>query len=61
MSSLLRNFLPPYDTPEKRAIINSFLKEEWDEATLSWKPVSNNVAKALDMIRNKKQKLSPDN
>jgi hypothetical protein len=52
-----RNFLPPYDTPEKRAIINSFLEEEWDESTLSWKAVSNNVARALDMIRSKKPRL----
>jgi len=51
------NFLPPYDTPEKRAIINSFLEEEWDESTLSWKAVSNNVARALDMIRSKKPRL----
>ena len=32
------NFLPPY-TPEKRRIIYKFLKEQWDEATLSWQPV----------------------
>lgn len=32
------NFLPPYDTPEKRRIIFDVLKEEWDEGTLSWKP-----------------------
>jgi hypothetical protein len=32
------NFLPPYDTPEKRKIILDVLKEEWDEKTLSWKP-----------------------
>ena len=31
------NFLPPYDTDEKRQIILSFLAEEWDEKTLSWK------------------------
>jgi len=30
------NFLPPYDTPEKRAIIYEILSEEWDEATLQW-------------------------
>lgn len=30
------NFLPPYDTPEKRAIIYDILSEEWDERTLSW-------------------------
>jgi hypothetical protein len=33
------NFLPPYDTPDKRRIILDILKEEWDEKTLSWKPV----------------------
>ena len=32
------NFLPPYNTPEKRKIIMNVLKEEWDEKTLSWKP-----------------------
>lgn len=32
------NFLPPYDTPEKRKIILDVLREEWDEKTLSWKP-----------------------
>ena len=32
------NFLPPYDTPEKKKIIFDVLKEEWDEKTLSWKP-----------------------
>jgi hypothetical protein len=31
------NFLPPYDTPEKRKIITDVLSEEWDEKTLSWK------------------------
>lgn len=34
------NFLPPYDTPDKQNIIQHFLKEEWDESTLSWKPTS---------------------
>lgn len=33
------NFLPPYNTPAKRKIILDFLKEEWDEKTLSWKPL----------------------
>jgi hypothetical protein len=32
------NFLPPYDTPEKRKIIMDVLREEWDEKTLSWRP-----------------------
>ena len=31
------NFLPPYDTKEKREIILSFLTEEWDESKLEWK------------------------
>jgi len=35
------NFLPPYDTPEKKKVILDYLREEWDEKTLSWKPVSN--------------------
>lgn len=34
------NFLPPYDTPDKRQIIAEYLKEEWDEKTLSFKPVA---------------------
>ena len=34
------NFLPPYDTEEKRQIILSYLTEEWDEKTLSWKKAS---------------------
>mmetsp|Transcript_22033 Transcript_22033/g.32549 ORF Transcript_22033/g.32549 Transcript_22033/m.32549 type:complete len:294 (+) Transcript_22033:75-956(+) len=33
------NFLPPYDTPEKRKIILDILKEEWDQNTLQWKPI----------------------
>jgi len=32
------NFLPPYNTPEKRKIIMDVLREEWDENTLMWKP-----------------------
>jgi len=32
------NFLPPYDTPEKRKIIMDVLREEWDENTLTWEP-----------------------
>lgn len=34
------NFLPPYDTEEKRQIILSYLTDEWDEKTLSWKKAS---------------------
>lgn len=36
----LPNFLPPYDTSEKKAIIWEFLKEEWDEKTRQWIPVN---------------------
>jgi len=42
----LPNFLPPYDTPEKRKIILDFLKDEWDEKTLGWKPVGRVAKKA---------------
>lgn len=31
------NFPPPYDTPNKKQIILAFLKDTWDEDTLSWK------------------------
>ena len=31
------NFLPPYDTKEKREVILSFLTEEWDEEKMEWK------------------------
>ena len=31
------NFLPPYDTPEKKKIIYEFLKEEWDEPNKQWR------------------------
>lgn len=34
------NFLPPYDTPDKRAIIFEYLKEEWLENELKWKPLT---------------------
>jgi hypothetical protein len=34
------NFLPPYDSPEKRKIIAAYLKEVWDEKTLEWKPIA---------------------
>ena len=44
------NFLPPYETPEKRAIINAFLEEEWDTSKLSWKPVKGNNARTVDKM-----------
>lgn len=31
------NFLPPYDTKEKREIILNFLTDEWDENKKEWK------------------------
>ena len=33
---ILPNFLPPYDTPEKRLLIWEHLRHEWDEASLKW-------------------------
>lgn len=39
------NFLPPYNTPEKRKIILDFLREEWDEKELKWKPVGQDEGK----------------
>lgn len=38
------NFLPPYNTPEKRQIIMDFLKEEYDEQTHQWKPCGSTEA-----------------
>uniref|UniRef100_A0A7S3QH75 Uncharacterized protein n=4 Tax=Chaetoceros debilis TaxID=122233 RepID=A0A7S3QH75_9STRA len=45
------NFLPPYDTPEKKDVILSFLQEEWDEDALAWRPVCSTVEKALQLLR----------
>ena len=42
------NFLPPYDTEEKRKIILDFLKDEWDEKSLSWKPVKSDFHESLE-------------
>lgn len=42
------NFLPPYDTPEKKHFILDLLKEEWDEKTLSWKPVGSSCGQTLE-------------
>ena len=50
------NFLPPYDTPEKKNIILTYLQEEWDEPTLSWKHVGSTVDKALAMLKARKEK-----
>jgi hypothetical protein len=42
----LPNFLPPYDTPQKRELIWSFLKDEWNEETREWVPVGTAADKA---------------
>lgn len=54
------NFLPPYDTPDKRKIILDYLQEEWDEKTLSWKYVGSNVEKALSLLRKFKVEKDDD-
>lgn len=41
------NFLPPYDTPEKRKIIFDVLREEWNEESLSWKPYGYQGSRAI--------------
>jgi hypothetical protein len=47
----LPNFLPPYDTAEKRTIIWEFLREEWDETTLQFVPVGTGGKKTVkDML-----------
>ena len=33
------NFLPPYDTADKHAVIAQVLGEEWDPGSLKWKVV----------------------
>jgi len=42
------NFLPPYDTPEKRKIILKFLETEWNETELSWQTIGSNDKNALE-------------
>ena len=32
------NFEPPYNTPEKRSIIEHVLRRVWNPSTLSWEP-----------------------
>lgn len=44
------NFLPPY-TGEKRKVILNFLKNRWDEDSLLWMPVGNNVDNAMEVLR----------
>lgn len=36
----LPNFLPPYDTPNKKKIILQILSEEWDERLAMWKSLT---------------------
>eukprot|EP00543_Licmophora_paradoxa_P019164 CAMPEP_0202461918 /NCGR_PEP_ID=MMETSP1360-20130828/51646_1 /ASSEMBLY_ACC=CAM_ASM_000848 /TAXON_ID=515479 /ORGANISM="Licmophora paradoxa, Strain CCMP2313" /LENGTH=215 /DNA_ID=CAMNT_0049084173 /DNA_START=24 /DNA_END=671 /DNA_ORIENTATION=- len=47
------NFLPPYDTPEKKKIILEFLRKEWDEETLSWVPAGTKMKRAQDLEEEK--------
>lgn len=50
------NFLPPYDTPEKKEIILGLLQEEWDENVKLWTPVVSTVEKALALLRSSQLK-----
>lgn len=43
----LPNFLPPYDTPQKRELIWSFLKDEWNSETREWMPVGTAASAAV--------------
>lgn len=52
------NFLPPYDTKEKRTIILDYLKEEWDEKSLIFKPVKSIVDVALERLRVRSEERS---
>lgn len=45
------NFLPPYDTPEKRSIIMSSLSEIWNQDELVWKPVSSPESSEKDDVQ----------
>ena len=45
------NFLPPYDTKAKREIILDYLKESWDEKSLTWQPVKSIVETALERLK----------
>jgi len=49
------NFLPPYDTEEKRSVINNFLMQEWCEDTLQWKPFD--VHKPIPMTISESNKV----
>lgn len=49
------NFLPPYNTEEKRQIILSYLAEEWDEKTLSWKKAVYPVKKVEIKVEKKQE------
>jgi len=48
------NFLPPYDTEEKRQIILSYLTDEWDEKTLTWR-----TAQYPEKVEKKKEVVAP--
>ena len=49
------NFLPPYDTPEKKKIIFDVLKEEWDAKSLSWKPCGQGSMTAAKVTKHNSQ------
>jgi hypothetical protein len=49
------NFLPPYDTEEKRKIIDDYLKDEWNEKSLTFQPVKSIDDIALEELRAKKK------
>ena len=54
------NFLPPYDTEEKRKIIDDYLKDEWNEKSLTFQPVKSIVDIALEELRAKKKNVKND-
>ncbi len=49
------NFLPPYNTKEKREIILNHLKESWDEKSLTWQPVKSIIETALERLKMRKE------
>lgn len=52
------NFLPPYDSPENKKIILDVLREEWDEKTLTWKPVVGSGLKVKEEVGSAMERLS---
>ena len=54
------NFLPPYDSLEKRKIILEFLKEEWDEKNVSWKSVLANDSASTSVYESDPDLIAKD-